>query len=451
MVFERFYLDCLSHASYLVADGGEAAVVDPRRDVDEYLEAAARLGVTIRHVILTHLHADFVAGHVELAARTGATIHVGPGSGAHFPHEVATDGRELRLGGVTLRFLHTPGHTPESVCVLVDDGRGGPARLLTGDTLFAGDVGRPDLVASRGKTAEEMAGLLHESLARLAALPDATEVHPAHGAGSACGRAIAADAFTTIGLQRAVNPALRPMSRDRFIAEVIRDLPPAPGYFAHDAETNRRGAPSLAALPPARALPPEELAASDATVLDVRDAAAFAAGHVPGAVNLALGGRFAPWSGALLPPDGAFVVVAEDDARAAEARTRLARIGYERVLGWLAGGMAAWLAAGRPVERLEQTGVTELRRLVAGGLPVIDVRARAEYAAGHIPGARNVPLDELGGARLDPTREYAVVCAGGYRSSAACSLLRRRGFRALRNVSGGTSAWVEAGYPLARG
>jgi glyoxylase-like metal-dependent hydrolase (beta-lactamase superfamily II)/rhodanese-related sulfurtransferase len=456
MYFEQFYLACLAHASYLIGSDGEAAVVDPRRDVDVYLDAAAAQGLRVRYVIETHLHADFVSGHRELAARTGAEIVFGWRAGATFPHRAVRDGDELRVGGARLVFLDTPGHTPESVTVLVfdrDDAR--PRLALTGDTLFIGDVGRPDLAGSRGFTAEQMASMLYDSIqGKLARLPDDLLVYPAHGAGSLCGRSMSSRTFSTLGEQRLTNHALRPMSREEFVRMATTDLPEAPPYFARDVEMNRGGAAPIAgaSLPPP--LDPAALAAraaGGAVVLDVRDSAAFGAAHVPGAVNLGLAGQFAPWAGALLPADRPLLLVAEGEDGVREAVLRLARVGIERVEGYLEGGLAAWERAGLALASVPHITVADLHERLAAdrSVQVLDVRRPAEYATGHLPGAVNLPLDRLPEAEppIDPARTTAVVCAGGYRSAAACSLLRRRGFTDLLDTVGGTGAWVRAGYP----
>ncbi len=456
MYFRQFYLGCLAHASYLIGDGGEAAVVDPRRDVDEYVDEARAQNLAIRWVIETHLHADFVSGHRELAARTGATIVMGEKARAAFPHRAVRDGEEIRLGSLVLRVLETPGHTPESISILVLDP--GPRLVLTGDALFIGDVGRPDLAASAtGLTAEDMAGQLYDSLHdRLLALPDDVAVYPAHGAGSLCGRNISSETSSTIGVQRRTNYALRPMKKEEFVRMMTADLPEVPAYFPRDVELNRAGASALDARAPVP-LPAGEvrrLADAGATVLDVRAAPAFAAGHPPGAVHVGLSGQFASWAGALLPPERPVVLVTDDAAQAGEAAMRLARVGLENVAGYLDGGVAAWDRAGLPVARLEQVDVAELRarREDDPGLTVLDVRRPGEYAAGHVPGAVSVPLDRLA-REIDTVKaggRIAIVCESGYRSSVAGSLLlHKRGVEPI-NVVGGTNAWVAAGYETER-
>jgi glyoxylase-like metal-dependent hydrolase (beta-lactamase superfamily II) len=460
MHFKQFYLGCLAHASYLVGSDGEAAVVDPQRDVDQYIAEAEAHGLKIKYVVETHLHADFVSGHCELAARTGAEIVFGRRAAATFPHRAVSDGDEIRVGKVILRFVETPGHTPEGVSVLVIDTEVSdePQKVLTGDTLFIGDVGRPDLAGSKGHTSEEMASMLYDSLhGKLLKLDDAVEVFPAHGAGSMCGRNISKETSSTIGQQRRFNYALAPMSREEFVGLMTSDLPPAPAYFSRDAEINRTGAPALDSLPRPAALAPAEAARLQSEenyiVLDTRTAAEFGAGHVPGALNVGLGGQFATWAGSLIRPEDRIVLVAENESKVDEAVMRLARVGLENVAGYLEGGVSAWRDAGFETATVEQIPVEELRRRLdeQPDLQVLDVRREAEYDAGHVPGARlstlaSLSSDPLKG--LDPARPLAVICAGGYRSSAATSLLAPRGFRQLLNVTGGTSAYVSAGFPV---
>lgn len=460
MIFEQFYLGCLAQASYLIGSEGEAAVVDPRRDVEEYLESARGRGLAIKYVIETHLHADFVSGHRELAERTGATIVFGAEAGAGFPHRAVREGDEIRVGAVVLRVLETPGHTPESICVLAIDTAESrePRLVLTGDTLFIGDVGRPDLAGGAGFTPQQMAAQLYDSLhGKLMALPDPVAVYPGHGAGSLCGRNISSQTSSTIGEQRRTNYALQPMPKDRFVAMVTADLPEVPRYFSHDVAVNRAGAPSLADQKPLSPLAPaavRELAAQGVVLLDVRNAAAFGAAHVPGSLNVGLAGQFASWTGTLVPGENRLVLIAEDESGAREAAMRLARVGLENVAGHLDGGIAAWHDAGLALASLPQIAVDELRsRLAEREAPqVVDVRRGGEWSGGHVPGALHVPLDRLerDASTLDPSRATAVICAGGYRSSAAASMLERRGFRELYNVIGGTSAWVAAGYATER-
>ncbi len=457
MYFKQFYLGCLAQASYLIGSDGEAAVVDPRRDVDDYLEEAKAQGLRLKYVIETHLHADFVSGHRELAERSGAEIVFGRKAGAAFPHRAVGDGDELSIGSARLKILETPGHTPESISVLAFERAGDaqPKLVLTGDTLFIGDVGRPDLVGAKGHSAEAMAELLYDSLhAKLLRLPDSVEVYPAHGAGSLCGKNMSKETSSTIGEQRRSNYALQPMPRDAFVKMMTADLPEVPQYFPVDVELNRAGADPLQ-TPLPKALKPAEVQARSqegAVVLDVRDAASYGAGHVPGSLNVALQGQFASWAGTLIPAGRQVVIVADEGARVREAITRLARVGLENVAGYLDGGIESWDKAGLPVAERPQVSVLELQAWQAegrAGLRVLDVRRPGEYQAGHVPGALSIPLDRLERelASVPKADPLAVICAGGYRSSAATSILERHGFADVVNVTGGTNAWVAAGYP----
>jgi len=458
MYFKQFYLGCLAHASYLIGSGGEAAVVDPQRDIEQYINEAEAEGMKIKYVIETHLHADFVSGHRELAERTGAKIVFGRKADAAFDYAPAKDGDEFRIGKVILRVLETPGHTPESISILVADTEvsNQPQKVLTGDTLFIGDVGRPDLVNSKGFTAEQMAGMLYVSLhGKLLKLSDAVEVWPAHGKGSLCGRNMSNETSSTIGWQRRFNYALRPMPKEEFVKMMTADLPEAPDYFSKDAEINRGGARSIAELPRPAALAPAEvntLEGCGATILDVRANTEFGAGHIPGSLNIGLGGQFASWAGQLIKFEAPIVIVTEDESKVDEAVMRLARVGIENVKGYLAGGMDAWRRAGLNVNTIAQISVDDLSELLNSqkDLQVIDVRQPGEYGAGHVPSAVNAPLARVDerAPEFDPNRRTAVICAGGFRSSAATSILERLGFKNLLNVLGGTGAWIRAGYPV---
>jgi len=458
MYFKQFYLACLAHASYLIGSQGEAAVVDPQRDVDEYLAEAAANGLHIKYVIETHLHADFVSGHQEIAARTGAQIIFGEKAGAAFAHRGVSDGEEIGMGKVVLRFIETPGHTPEGICVLVNDTESDePPKLLTGDTLFIGDVGRPDLAGGKGYTPQIMAEMMYDSLhGKLLKLPDEVEVYPAHGAGSMCGRNMSKETSSTIGEQRKFNYALKPMSKEEFVKMMTADLPEAPVYFPRDAEINRSGARGLSELQPPQPLTPQqvvELCEHNHVLLDVRSAADFGAAHVPGSMNIGLGGQFAMWAGSLIPLSSSIVVIADTAAQIDESVVRLARVGIENVRGFLEGGVQSWRNAGFPVETIPQVSVSELKEQLANSdLQVVDVRRPTEYVNGHVPRALNAPLasldKSLGPLPLDKDKLTAVICAGGYRSSAAASLLQKQGFSNLLNVAGGTGAWVNAGYPV---
>jgi glyoxylase-like metal-dependent hydrolase (beta-lactamase superfamily II) len=456
MYFKQFYLGCLAHASYLIGSGGEAAVIDPQRDVDQYINEARAAGLNIRYVIETHLHADFVSGHRELAARTGAEIVFGQKAGATFPHREVKDGDQIQLGTVRLRFLETPGHTPESISIVVTDMESpdAPQKVLTGDTLFIGDVGRPDLVGAKGYSAEQMAGMLFDSLhKKLLQLDDRTEVYPAHGAGSMCGRNISKETSSTIGEQKRFNYALKPMGKDEFVRMMTTDMPEAPRYFPLDAEINRTGASTLRDLPRPAALTAAEVERlvreEHHLVLDVRPGAAFGAGHIAGSLNIALGGQFASWAGTLIQIGTLLILVADELAQIDEAQMRLARVGIETVKGYVDGGIHAWNKAGLALSTVAQMPVDELSSRVneRADLQIVDVRTPGEYQAGHAPGAVNFPLSKLEAMadQLD-RRPTAVICQSGYRSSAACSLLARKGFKDLFNVVGGTAAWINAGY-----
>jgi glyoxylase-like metal-dependent hydrolase (beta-lactamase superfamily II)/rhodanese-related sulfurtransferase len=460
MYFKQFYLGCLAHASYLIGSAGEAAVVDPQRDVDQYVNEADAQGLKIKYVIETHLHADFVSGHRELAARTGAEIVFGARAGATFPHLAVSDGNELKVGDIVLRVMETPGHTPESISILVIDPAvsNQPQKVLTGDCLFVGDVGRPDLAGGKGYTPQMMAAMmydtLHEKLLRLA---DETEVYPAHGAGSMCGRNLSKETWSTIGEQRRVNYALQPMLKDDFIRLMTDELPPAPAYFPKDAEINRTGARPLVELAPPTALSPQavnEFAAPGHVILDVRSAAEFGAGHLSGSLNIGLGGQFASWAGILIAMGTPIVIVADSDEKVGEAVMRLARVGLESVKGYLRGGIAAWREAVFELAQVPQITVEDLHTLIQKDdeLQVLDVRRPTEFSNGHVPHAIHAELSKLeheaSDLPLDSAKPLAVICAGGYRSSAATSILQQHGFQNLLNVTGGTNAWIEAGYPV---
>jgi rhodanese-related sulfurtransferase/glyoxylase-like metal-dependent hydrolase (beta-lactamase superfamily II) len=458
MYFKQFYLGCLAHASYMIGSDGEAAVVDPRRDVDSYIAEAREQGLEIKHVIETHLHADFVSGHRELAHRTGAKIYFGAKAGAKFEHVPVREGDEIRMGDVVLRFLETPGHTPESVSILVVDRAVSdvPKAVLTGDTLFIGDVGRPDLLGAR-MSAQELAGMLYDSLhEKLLPLPDSVEVYPAHGAGSLCGRNISSETSSTIGQQRQFNYALRPMPKEEFVRMMTTDLPEAPAYFSRDVAINRDGAPELAELPDPAALSARDVDAlqkKGAVVLDTRPAAQFGAGHVPGSLHIGLSGQFASWAGALISPGSPIVVVADEEEQVREARTRLARVGIENVAGYLDGGILSWHDAGLPLATTEQIGVEELDARMREGTSgkIVDVRRPGEWQAGHIPGAMHLPLNALAGeaAALPKDQPVAVICASGFRSSIATSVLEQKGFTKVTNVIGGMTAWRGANLQVA--
>jgi hydroxyacylglutathione hydrolase len=456
MYFKQFYLGCLAHASYLIGSDGEGAVVDPQRDVDDYIAEAQAQDLKIKYIIETHLHADFVSGHHELAARTGATIVFGHRAEATFEHRAVREGDEIKLGQLVLRFLETPGHTPEGVCVLVVDPAvsNQPLKVLTGDTLFIGDVGRPDLAGGKGFSPKEMASMMYDSLhGKLLQLPDEVEVYPAHGAGSMCGRNMSKETSSTIGEQRKFNYALRPMSKEAFVQMMTADLPEAPAYFPKDAEINRSGARELATLSPPAEIDASEVNNHNYIILDVRSGEAFGNGHLAGSINIGLGGQFAMWAGSLLQLNAEIVIVAETNAQVDEAIVRLARVGIENVKGYVLADVEQWTKTGLKVQTIAQISVSELNeKLSQGDLRVIDVRRPGEYELGHVPGAFPAPLSNLekvvNELPFEPDEQTAIICAGGYRSSAAGSLLQKYGFSNLLNVTGGTNAWINEGFPV---
>jgi len=452
MLFTQYYLDCLSQASYLIGDPttGRAVVIDPRRDVDEYVRDAEAAGLTITWVIETHFHADFLSGHLELAERTGATIGFGPSAVTEFDSHTFTDGERLELGEVVLEIRHTPGHTPESISVVVwehaDDAE--PWGVLTGDTLFIGDVGRPDLLAAIGYEKADLASMLYDSLRdKLLVLPDATRVYPAHGAGSACGKNLSTETSSTIGDQRRTNYALAPMTREHFIDIVTEGQPAAPAYFLRAATLNRAERPLH---DDDRALPQlslDELLVrreAGAVVIDTRDSADFAAGHLVESLNVGLDGRFAEYSGSVVPLDTPIVIIAPDETAADEARVRLSRIGIDATTGWMPVAELATPPAEPLVAQASRLTALELasRRTEVPDLVVVDIRNPGEVVDGMIDGARHIPLAQLPTRldELDPTAPTVVYCAGGYRSSAAASLLRRAGFTDVSDILGGFGA-----------
>ncbi len=450
MYFQQFYLTCLSHASYMIGSEGIACVVDPQRDVSLYVDEARAQNLKIEYIIETHLHADFVSGHQELAARTGAKIYLGARAGATFPHSPVHDGDEIRFGRAILRFLETPGHTVESISVTVTDLDRGekPFAVLTGDTLFIGDVGRPDLAPDL--TPQQLAGMLFDSLhQKLIPLGDDVEVWPAHGAGSLCGKQMRPERQSTIGKELALNYALRPKTKEEFVRLLTSDLPERPAYFARDAEINRTGAAALTDLPPLPLLSTEQvLAMRDATVLDTRPSQQFCAGHVPDAVHIALSGQYASWAATLIGLDQPIILVSEDDAQLEESRIRLARVGIDKISGGLKDGMAGWTG---PVAQISQITAEQLRGELSD-VQLVDVRRKPEWDEGHIEGAVLMPLHQLSRSLndLDRTRPVAVHCKGGYRSAIAASLIQRAGFENVSNVIGGFDAWRACGLPEVR-
>ncbi|MFE6105122.1 rhodanese-like domain-containing protein [Streptomyces laurentii] len=456
MFFSQYYLDCLSQASYMIADEttGQAVVVDPRRDVSEYLADARARGFTVVGVINTHFHADFVAGHLEMADETGAWIGYGQRAETEYAIRKLADGERIALGDVVLEIMETPGHTPESISVLVYEHAADavPYGVLTGDALFIGDVGRPDLLASAGVTAQELGGMLYDSVQnKLMSLPDEVRVFPAHGAGSACGKNLSTEKQSTIGQQRATNYACAPMSKEEFVAIVAAGQPAAPGYFAYDADLNRRQRElfdSAAGPRPLRVADFSRLRDSGAVVVDARDPQDFAAGHLRGAVNVPADGRFAEQAGTVLDPKDELLVVAPQN-REEEIVTRLARIGFDRVVGYLRSPGDALVEMADEVSPASRLTVAQLRDALGGDNPplVVDVRGEGEReTAGFIEGAEHIALAELGNrmGELPTDRPLVVHCAGGHRSSIGSSLLRHHGFTDVSDLLGGYGAWAQA-------
>ena len=464
MILKQFYLNCLAHASYLVGDEHTrtAAVVDPQRDVDQYLAFAAEHDLRIEHVVLTHFHADFVAGHLELRDRLGATIYLGAAARAEYRFTPLHDGDFVDLGRVRLQALETPGHTAESISLVVcdrDRSATEPHAVLTGDTLFVGDVGRPDLRVALGWSADDLGALLYDSLHdKLLALPDDTVVYPAHGAGSLCGKALSKETVSTIGEQRRSNYALQPMSKAAFVNLVAADQPQAPAYFTYDAVLNSRERPTLdETLERVNALTLDhllELQAVGAQVLDTRDPAAFAAAHLKGSINVGLRGQYATWAGTVLSHEKPIVLIADPGCEH-EAAMRLGRIGFDQVVGYLKDGLQS--IESRPeltksTERLSAPVAAERVAAATGeGAPLIlDVRAPGERQQRRIGGSVGIPLAQLADrlSELPTDRPFLVYCAGGYRSSIAASLLQRHGFTPVSEIAGGIAAWDAVKLPL---
>ncbi|OPZ31454.1 MAG: Beta-lactamase hydrolase-like protein [Lentisphaerae bacterium ADurb.BinA184] len=456
MFVQQFFVPGLAHSSYLLACAKSCAIIDPRRDVGIYLDAARERGVRITHVLETHLHADFVSGHMDLAAATGAVI-VAPKAGkSAFPHQAVAQGDTFRIEGMKLSVLEVPGHTPEHIAYVVTDTVRGdePVAVFCGDALFVGDVGRPDLFPG---LAAKLASQLYDSLhKRLMKLPDGCMVYPAHGAGSLCGRSMGAMRTSTIGYERRFNAALQIRDRRAFIASLTTNMPPAPDHFSRCSAINGKGPTRLDRLPEMLPLAPAAFAAQagrrTTVVLDIRSYAEFGGLHVPGAVHLDIAGNFATFAGWVLPPGRDILLVASDAGQATLARDWLRRVGLDRVTGYLEGGLVAWAKAGLPTGRVAQWSAEQLQaRLGASGgepLQLVDVRSPHEYGANHIKGAINIPAPQLRTAwtELDPKRPTALICSTGNRSSLGCSLLARQGFRDLYNVAGGMTGYSAAGF-----
>lgn len=443
MRFKQFYLGCLAHASYYLGSEDEAVIIDPQRDIQQYLDEAETNGQKIKYIIETHSHADFVSGHLELADKTGAEIIYGQRANTSFPTLKVKDGDELNVGKIKLKFFETPGHTPEGITILAEH-EGIISKLFTGDTLFIGDVGRPDLVGSKGFTAEEMASMLYDSLhQKILPLPDETEIYPAHGAGSLCGKSLSKETWSTLGNQRKHNYALQPMSKEEFIKIVAADQPEVPAYFPVSASQNLKGSVSLEDLPKPKSFSTEEIVNFDGVVIDIRPNYVYGARHIPNSINIGLGGQFASWAGTMIPIGTELAIVADTKEQIDEAFIRLARVGHETVKGYI----LIDDYQGK-VKEIEQISVEEVGNLVENkeNIQLVDVRRKAEYDNGHAITAENISLDKLSREldQLNPKLPTYVICQSGYRSSLGTSILENAGFEKIYNVKGGTQDWIKS-------
>ncbi len=451
MKIEQIYTGCLAQGAYYIESNGEVAIVDPLREVQPYIEKAEKEGAKVKYVFETHFHADFVSGHVDLSEKTGAPIIYGPNAVTGFDAIIAEDNQEFKLGAVTIKVLHTPGHTMESTCYLLIDKEGKEKALFSGDTLFIGDVGRPDLAQKSDLTIEDLAGHLFDSLRnKIMTLPDDVVVYPAHGAGSACGKNMSKETTDLLGNQKQFNYALRAnMTKAEFIKEVTDGLTPPPQYFPENVKMNKEGYESIDEVMErgAQALSPAafEAAANEtgAVVLDTRNPQDFAKGFVPNSINIGLNGQFAPWVGALIPDLRQEILLITEEGKEEETVIRLARVGYDNTLGYLKGGVKAWAESGAELDTIESISTAELAKRMEEDkeLKVIDVRRPGEYVSEHVEGVENFPLDYINDnmAELDRNKTYTIHCAGGYRSMIASSILNARGFNVV-DVDGGFAA-----------
>ena len=458
MKVEQIYTGCLAQGAYYVESNGEAVVIDPLREVQPYIEKAEKSGAKIKYVLETHFHADFVSGHLDLAKKTGATIVFGPTAKSSFEAHVAEDGEILKVGNIQIKVIHTPGHTMESTCFLLIDENGKETGLFTGDTLFIGDVGRPDLAQKviADLTQEKLAAHLYYSLHnKIIPLADDIIVYPAHGAGSACGKNMSKETTDTLGNQKKTNYALQPMSKEKFIEEVLDGLMPPPGYFPANVLMNIKGYESIDEVlhKGTQALSPTEFEVAanetDALLLDTRDAQTFAKGFIPNSINIGIDGNFAPWAGTLIPDIKQTILLIADEGREEEIVTRLARVGYDNTIGYLKGGFEAWKNAGKETDTIESISVDELAKRMEENpdLNILDVRKKSEHFSEHVIGSENIALDYINEhiAEVDKDKTYYVHCAGGYRSMIFNSILRARGYDNLIDVQGGFTAIKESG------
>ncbi|RIV27742.1 MBL fold metallo-hydrolase [Fibrisoma montanum] len=456
MIVEQLYTGCLAQGAYYIESNGEAAIIDPLRETTPYIRRAEQSQAVIKYVFETHFHADFVSGHLDLAQKTGATIVYGPNANTHYNVHHAHDGERFRLGNVTIKVLHTPGHTLESTTYLLIDEQGRDHAIFTGDTLFIGDVGRPDLAIKGDLTEHDLAGMLYDSLhTKIMPLADDVIVYPAHGAGSACGKNMSKETTDKLGNQKRFNYALRATSKEQFIDQVLDGLTTAPAYFAENARLNKEGYEPLERVMQrgSHALSPDAFEAAvnetSALVLDVRSAGEFARGFIPNSINIGLDGQFAPWVGALVPDLRQPIALVAPAGQETETILRLARVGYDNCIGYLDGGIERWQQAGREIDQIDSVSADEFaHRLQANpDLTIADVRRPAEYAGEHIAGAENMPLDTLNDfmAGLNRNEPIYLHCAGGYRSMVASSILKARGFEKVINIEGGIAAIRKTG------
>ncbi len=459
MKIDQIYTGCLAQGAYYIESKGEVAIIDPLRETHPYIAMAEKNHATIKYIFETHFHADFVSGHVDLARKTGATIVYGPGAKTEFDIHEATDGEVFEIGDVKIKVLHTPGHTPESSTYLLIDEEGKEHAIFSGDTLFIGDVGRPDLAVKSDLSQEDLAGMLFESLRnKIMTLPDEVIVYPAHGAGSACGKNMSKETSDLLGNQKKVNYALRAdMSKEEFVKEVTTGILPPPQYFSKNAMMNKQGVDSLDDIMAKGNVPLdvetfEAMANHEgALVLDTRHQDKFHKGFIPNSIFIGIDGSFAPWVGALIADLHQPIILVADEDRVEEVVTRLSRVGYDNTLGFLQGGMEAWIKAGKEMDTIESVSASELKAVVNDeNTNVLDVRKPGEYLAEHIEKAKNTALDFINDEmhRIDKDKKYYVHCAGGYRSMIFASILKSRGYDQIIDVAGGFKAIVEAGIEV---
>ena len=460
MKIEQIYTGCLAEAAYYIESKGEAAIIDPLRETAPYINRAAKDGAKIKYIFETHFHADFVSGHLELSKKTGGKIVYGPDAHCGFNCYSATDGEEFKIGDVTIRVLHTPGHTLESSTFLLLDESGKKHCIFSGDTLFINDVGRPDLAIKSDLTVEDLAGMMYDSLhTKIMPLPDDVIVYPGHGAGSACGKNLGKETFDTLGHQRQVNYALKATNKADFVKTLTEGLSPAPKYFPFNAMMNKQGPKGLDEInaQALKALSPQDFEdtalAAEALILDTRAPQTFAKAFVPGAINIGIDGQFAPWVGALITDIRQNILLVCDEGREEESIMRLARVGYDNTLGYLSGGIAAWEQAGKPIDHIESISASDFEKHYNSELSIIDIRRPGEYETAHIAAVPNKPLDYINDwtSQLNPAKKYYIHCAGGYRSMIAASILKARGYEHVVDIAGGYGAIAKTGLPVESG